>query len=78
MKVEGDVIHLDMPVRVPDFTLCLKGVSIRGISVNDVPLKQVSTRESFKSGTFLADDDSTLLAFDPQERHVTIKLSLEC
>ena len=78
MKVEGDIIHLDLPVRVPDLTLRLKGANVQGISVDDIPLKHVSNKESFKSGTFLTDDDSTLFAFDPKKRDVKIKLFLEC
>lgn len=78
IKVEGDTIHLDLPVRVPNFTLRLKGVTVQGISVDDVPLSHVSSKEAFKSGTFLTNDDSTLFAFDPQKRNVTIKVSLEC
>ena len=78
MKVEGDIIHLDLPVRVPDLTLRLKGANVQGISIDNVPLKCVSSKEAFKSGTFLTDDDTTIFAFDPKERNVVIKLFLVC
>jgi len=72
--VEGHTIRLDLPVCVPDFTLCLSGLDLRGISVSGVPLRPVSARASFGSGTFFREGDVTLVAFDPEERRTTVEV----
>ncbi|MEK7396839.1 MAG: hypothetical protein AAB116_07860 [Candidatus Poribacteria bacterium] len=74
ISVEGDTINLDLPVRVPDFTLRLKGVTAKGISVDGIPLNQVKSRQAFKSGTFFINGDSTLIAFNPKDRQATIAI----
>lgn len=74
IKVEGDTIKLDLPVRVPDLTLRLSDADIKGISVDGKPLRKVSSHEDFKSGTFIIDGDKTLVAFDPERRNVEIKI----
>jgi hypothetical protein len=74
VKVEGDTIRLDLPVLVPDFTLRLTDVEVRGVSVDSKPLTQVFARSSFKSGTFFREGDITLLAFDPKQRRTTVQV----
>ena len=64
-------IHLDLPVRVPDFTLRLTDVDVREVSVDGKPLTRASTRTGFKSGTFFTEGNTTFVAFDPTERQTT-------
>lgn len=71
LEVDGFTIRLDLPVRVPEFTLRLAGVDARGISVDGKPLARVCTRGAFKSGTFYEEGACTLVAFDPSERGTT-------
>ena len=59
---------------VPDFTLRLTDVDVRGISVDGKPLTQASTRASFKSGTFFKEGNDTFVAFDPKERRTTVEV----
>jgi len=72
--VEGNTIQLNLPVCVPDFTLRLTGVDIRGISVDGKPLAQSSTRSAFKSGTFFTEGYTTFAAFDPTERQMNVEI----
>ena len=76
ISVEGHTIHLDLPVQVPDFTLRLSEVEVRGVSVDGVPLKEVHTRSEFKSGTFFKEGRTTLLAFDPSQRKTTVQVHI--
>lgn len=73
--VENGTISLDLPVLVPDFTLKLTGVDVCCISVDDKPLTQAPSRAGFKSGTFLTENDTTLVAFDPTKRQTTVKIT---
>ena len=70
--VNGDTIKLDLPVIVPDFTLRLTDVNVRGISVDGKPFAQASTRSSFKSGSFFTEGRTTFVAFDPKERQTLV------
>jgi len=74
ISVDGNFINLDLPVLVPDLTLRVKGAEIKGVFVGENPLKPVNSRSAFKSGTFFIDGDQTLIAFDPKERKVTVKI----
>ena len=65
LEVDGFTIRLDLPVRVPEFTLRLTGVDAKGISVDGRPLARASNRGAFESGTFLSEGSVSLLAFDP-------------
>ena len=67
-----NVIVLDLPVLAPDLTLCVTGVEVRGISVDDVPLAHAPTRAAFKSGSFLTEGNTTLVAFNPTKRQAVI------
>jgi hypothetical protein len=73
-SLDGHTIQLDLPVRVPDFTLRLTDVDVREVTVDGKPLAQASTRASFKSGTFFTEGNVTFVAFDPKERQTTVKV----
>jgi hypothetical protein len=74
--VEEHAIQLDLPVRVPDFTLRLTDVDVRGVSVGGDPLARVQARADFRSGTFFTEDNVTLAAFDPGERQTTVDVQI--
>lgn len=76
ISVQGQTIKLDLPVVVPDFTLCLTDVEPRKISVDGKPLAQAPTRASFKSGTFMESRDGYLVAFDPNKRQTTVEVEI--
>jgi hypothetical protein len=67
-------IHLDLPARVPEFTLRLEHAAARAVFVDDAPLRQASARVDFRSGTFLVEGQRTLVAFDPPSRHSVIRV----
>lgn len=77
IKVEDHTVQLDLPVRVPDFTLRLTGVAPRGVSVDEKPLTQAATRAAFKSGTFFTEGNVTFAAFDPTERRITVEFQTQ-
>jgi len=76
VTMQGHTIYLDLPVRVPDFTLRLTDVGVRGVSVDGKPLVQTSSRAAFKSGTFFTEGNATFVAFDPTERQTTIEVQI--
>jgi hypothetical protein len=76
LTVQDTTIHLDLPVRVPEFTLRLTGVRPSAIAVDGEPLTRAVSRAAFETGTFLAEDDTTLAAFDPSQRRTTVELRL--
>lgn len=73
-SLDGHTIHLDLPVRVPDFTLRLTDVDVREVIVDGKPLAQAFTRASFKSGTFFMEGNATFVAFDPKERQTIVEV----
>jgi hypothetical protein len=74
--VDGHTIQLDLPVRVPDFTLRLRNVDARGISVDGVPLTGAVTRATFKSGTFFSEANNTFVSFTPKNRQTTVEVHI--
>jgi hypothetical protein len=72
--VDGQTIHLDLPVRVPELTLRITGTRIRAASVGGQPLRRVTSRADFASGTFLTEGEATLAAFEPAKRRTTVEL----
>lgn len=74
LTVEGQTVRLDLPVMVPGFTLEVTDAAIRGVTVNEVPLKPVTTRAAFRSGTYLQTAEGTLLAFDAMQRETTVQI----
>jgi hypothetical protein len=73
-SLDGHTIQLDLPVRVPDFTLRLTDVDVREVTVDGKPLAQASNRASFKSGAFFTEGNATLVAFDPKERQTIVEV----
>ena len=76
MVVEGNNIRLDLPVCVPDLTLCLMDVDVRGISVDGVNLTRAGNRTSFKSETFFTENNTTFVAFDPTHRQPVVEVQV--
>ncbi len=74
ISIDGYNIKLDLPIRVPDFTLSIKDVDVKGVSVNGVPLSHATSRANFKSKTYYKEKNITFIAFDPIERHNSIKI----
>ena len=74
VSVKEHTIHLDLPVCVPDFTLYLTDIEVRGVSVDGIPLDGASTRAAFKSNTFFAEDNTTFVAFDPAKRQTVVQI----
>ena len=74
MEVADGVIELDLPVRVPELTLCLEGEEIRAISVEGKALERVSTRADSRSGRYWQEADITWAVFDPKERRVRVEV----
>lgn len=62
------VIALDLPLRVPEFTLRLRGLHAHRVEVDGRPLRSVGDRGSLRSGTFCPDGPDTLCAWDPAQR----------
>ena len=70
--VEDNTIRLDLPVCVPDFTLRLTGVDVRGVSANGKDLTRAGSRTAFKSNTFFTENNTTFVAFNPTHRQPVI------
>ena len=70
--VEDNTIRLDLPVCVPDFTLRLTGVDVRGVSANGKDLTRAGSRTAFKSNTFFTENNATFVAFNPTHRQPVI------
>lgn len=74
VTVDGQTIHLDLPLRVADFTLRLRVEGVQGILVDGKPLTQAANRVTFKSGTFFTEGQTTLVAFDPVKRRTRLQI----
>jgi hypothetical protein len=74
ITVQGNTLTLDLPVRVPDLTLRLTDVNARGVSIDGKPLARALTRAAFRSNTFYREGEVTFVAFDPQNRRVTVEV----
>ncbi len=74
VSAQNNTITLDLPLRVPEFTLKITGVQVRGVAVDGVALREVHSRAQFNSGTFYREGDTTLLAFDPKQRKVRVEV----
>jgi hypothetical protein len=73
-SVDGDTIHVDLPVRVSELTVRISGVGVRGILVDGRPLTQARTRAAFENNTFYTEGRHTLAAFDPQVRRTSLQV----
>ncbi len=76
MVVEGNTIRLDLPVCVPDFTLRLAGVDVRGVAVDGKDLTRAGSRASFKGNTFFTENNATFVAFNPIHRQPVIEIQV--
>ena len=74
--VEDNTIRLDLPVIVPDFTLRLTGVDVRGVSVDGTDLTRAGSRAAFKSNTFFIENNTTFVAFNPTHRQPVIEVQV--
>jgi len=74
ISVKENIIELDLPVLVPEFTLCISDVNVHSVSIDGKPLNCVSTKASFENGTFFKEGDVTFVAFEPTKRNTTIKI----
>ncbi len=74
VAVEDNTIRLDLPVCVPDFTLRLTGVDVRGVSADGKDLTRAGSRAAFKSNTFFTENNVTFVAFNPTHRQSVIKI----
>ncbi|MBT5875519.1 MAG: hypothetical protein HOH43_19005, partial [Candidatus Latescibacteria bacterium] len=71
---KGREVNLELPLRVPELTLRIDTGNVSGISVSDGPLKQVTEKRYFESGTFWRKGDTTLAAFNPSSRTETVTI----
>ncbi len=76
VDVAGSTVHLDVPVAgARELTLRLTDAGIvRGVQVGGVPLRRAEDRVHFSSGSWLDDGATTLVAFDPAGRSVTVQV----
>ena len=74
--VEENNIRLDLPVCVPDLTLRLTGVDVRSVSVDGVDLTRAGSRAAFKSNTLFAENNATLVAFNPTHRQPVVEIQV--
>jgi hypothetical protein len=82
VKVDGQMIMLNLPVQVPEFTLSITGVDVCGVVVDGKPLARAQTRANFENGSFLTGSDpafyrrgnSTLIAFTPEQRETRVEI----
>ena len=74
--VEENNIRLDLPVCVPDLTLRLTGVNVRGVSADGADLTRARNRSAFKSNTFFAENNTTFVAFNPTHRQPVVEIQV--
>ena len=72
--VEDNNLRFDLPMRVPDFTLRLTGIDVRGVSVDSTDLTRAGSRAAFKSNTFFTEKNTTFVAFDPTHRQPVVEV----
>ena len=75
-------LRLDLPARVPDLTLRIRGPAVRrlrAIHAEGQPLPAASTRRAFRGGTYYREPEgeTVLLAYTPTMRTSTATLLLE-
>ena len=75
LTVTGNKVVLDLPVRVPEFTLRITDVDVKGVSVDGRPLQEAGSRRAFASDTFYRDGGVTLAAFEPTQRSTTVEVT---
>jgi hypothetical protein len=73
-RVDGDMVRLELPLRLPELTLRVRGAMATGVEVDGRPLHRAPTRAAFRDGTFLPEGDTTLLAFTPTAPNASVRL----
>ncbi len=73
-RIEGDAVHLELPLRVPELTVRVTGGPVSGVLVDGRPLERASCRAAFRDGTYLPEGHATLLAFTPAARAACIRI----
>lgn len=76
LRVEDGAITLDLPRRVPELTLRLRGRQARGVALDGVPLRRAGSRREFAAGGFSVEGNDTLVAFDPPVEARTVRLTV--
>ena len=71
-KGNSTTITLDLPVRVPEFTLQISGTGVQGVRVDGRPLTRAMSRAAFGNETFYREGDTTFAAFTPTARQATV------
>jgi hypothetical protein len=74
VRVKGRSAHLHLPLLAPELTLQVTGVKVQRVTVNGAPLQRVNRRADLRSGTVLASEAGTLVAFDPPTAEVTVEV----
>lgn len=74
ISMEDQTVKLDLPVRVPEFTLRFQGATAQGVSVDGAPLTQAMSRAAFQDNTYYREGDATFAAFTPKGRNVTVEV----
>lgn len=75
VTVDGGTVRLDLPVRVPEFTLRIAGANVQGVRVDGRPLSRAMGRAAFENETFYREGEATLAAFTPQSRETTVEIA---
>ena len=75
VTVDEKSISLDLPVQIPELTLRLDKVDVRGVTVDGKPILQAQSRIAFENDTFYREGDTTFLAFSPAQRSVKIEVA---
>lgn len=76
VAVVNNEILLDLPVCVPDFTLRLTGVDVRGVYADGEDLTRAGSRAAFKSNTFFKENNTTFVAFNPTHRKPVLEVQV--
>jgi hypothetical protein len=75
VSLQGNAIHLDLPVLCKELTLRITDVEAADVVVEGTPLRAAPSRAAFESGTFLREGEATLVAFDPPSRRPVVVVS---
>ena len=74
IEIDGNEIKLDLPVIVPELTLRVSDVEVKGVRVDGKPLTETASRRGFQNNTFYVENGTTLAAFDPQNRKTVVEV----
>jgi hypothetical protein len=77
VSINGNTILLDLPVRVPEFTLRIQQSTVQAVTVDGKPLTQAANRAAFENETFYREGDTTFIAFTPASRSASIVINCD-